>query len=494
MALPLTERPPSKPPVPTTNDSNTAARYKARWDTPMPISSAEERRAPAAAPPPSMEEMYQARWDTPMPQTTDGTKPPPTGPAATGADVAKLISALTGMKPGTMAKAADKPQPFDVNGVDRAKGLLEAATQAQQAAGSDYTQVTTPQEFHGSWDAYGAKAVPSAPTGADKIARAEQGVADAERAQRKHAIGADKKDGSGRKPISKRTDRMTAEEYAALGETERAAVDFNAMLVQAVRTDRKNEDTYDPSAEQKATYDAGVDMMFGEDGGSKRYAPATMALLGQLGYQDDAGDLDDFLRLKAAVKEKDLARLDPQGEMVAVPGMKGKQEVLGPPVQRQADGDVLNPVQYDRVQLAGTLAAKTAVLQEQLAKGSALLQTMNATAAADRNPRIELLGGVPNTPKVAAGYGPPTDASGATTMDGYFAKAIDYLSDPKIDSGQIVKNIQGATTPEQFQAFLAFARTKADQAKRYGVALSNVPEGRSVEEFEKLLATIGGAS
>jgi hypothetical protein len=270
-------------------------------------------------------------------------------------------------------------------------------------------------------------------------------------------------------------------------------VDFNAMLVQAVRTDRKNEDTYDQTDEQQATYDADVAAMFGKDGGSKRYAPATMALLGQLGYQDNAGDLDDFLRLKAAVKEKDIKRLDLQGDMVNVPG-QGQREVLGPQVQRQADGDVLNPVQYDRVQLAGTLAAKTSVLQEQLAKGTALLQTMNATAALDRNPRVELYGGKPNEPKVAAGFGAPADTSGTTTMDGYCQKAVENMADPQFDAASIYQTVKARATPEQFNAFLTFARAKAEQAKRYGVALSGAENARSPEEFTKLLATIGGGS
>ena len=213
---------------------------------------------------------------------------------------------LTGMKPA----APETEKRFDPNIVDRAKGLLEAAQQAQTSAGRDYTSFT-PGPMHGSWDAYGAASSTDTVSPQDKIDHAEQAVLDAERAQRKHAIGADKKDHSGKVPISKRTDRMTQEEYDALTPEQRAAVDFNAMLVQAVRTDRHQQEEYKPSDEQRAAYDQSVTDMFGQGGGSKMYAPATMAVLGQLGYQDNASDLDDFLRLKAAIKEKDLKRIDP---------------------------------------------------------------------------------------------------------------------------------------------------------------------------------------
>lgn len=492
MALPVSERPPAapapKPPKPVLGDTNAAAQYRARWDTPMPISAGDERRTPAATPPPptpppdnpTPDEMYLARWGVEMPKT--GGQAP-----TTGADVGALIGALTGMKAG----ATPTEPKFDVNAVDRAKGLLEAAQQQRATVNSDYTQLTGQPEVHGSWDAYGATdATPAPPTPADKIDRAAQLVEESSRAQRKHAIGADKHDHTGKVPISDRTDRMTQEEYDALTPEQRQAVDFNAMLVTAVRKDRHNQDEYAPTDEQRAAYDASVQGMFGKGGGSKMYAPATMSVLGQLGYQDNASDLDDFLRLKAAIKEKDLGRLDPMAGREVVDG----NPVQGPVIQRNNQGDVLNPVQMDRVVLAQTLAAKTGVLQDQLAKGSQLLQTMNATAAVDRNPREALYGGVPNEPKAVAGYGAPTDASGATTMDGYFQKAIDYLADPKVDSSKIIENIRGATNDAQFQAFLAFANAKAQQAERYGVALSGVEGGRSVEEFRKLLSTIGGGA
>jgi hypothetical protein len=418
-------------------------------------------------------------------------------------DIGALIGALTGLNTKKLAAGAAAGaaaggvagvtgrEGFDQGAVDRARGLLASAQ--TEAATPDYSKYVNPPRTDGEGRvaAYQQLAQMQNPqpeplSPLDKVARAEKDLTEAERAQRKHAIGADKKDHSGRTPISKRTDRMTPEEYEALDPTQKAAVDFNARLVTAVRKDRHNQDTYLPAPDEQAAYDASVQEMFGKGGGSKMFAPATVAVLGQLGFKDDAGDLDDFLRLKAAIKEKDLGRLDVDYQQDGTP-------VMGPVVQRNNQGDVLNPVQMDRVVLAQTLAAKENVLQKQITEGVKMLQTLNATAAVDRGAREEAIGGTAAKPATMAGYGPPTDASGAATMDGYFQKAIDYLADPKVDSNQIVANIKGATTPEQFRAFLAFAKTRADQTERYGVALSNVPEGRSVEEFRKLLSTIGGA-
>jgi hypothetical protein len=146
----------------------------------------------------------------------------------------------------------------------------------------------------------------------------------------------------------------------------------------------------------------------------------------------------------------------------------------------------------DRVVLAQNLAAKTGILQEQLAKGSQLLQTMNATAALDRNPRVALYGGVPNEPATAPGFGVPTmtgdDGATHKTMDGYFQDAINYVADANgPDPKGVIERVRANTNPEQFKAFLEFALTKARQAEQYGVPLAPGEKIRSVEEFRKLL-------
>ena len=97
--------------------------------------------------------------------------------------------------------------------------------------------------------------------------------------------------------IKDMTHRMTREEYDALSDKQRAAVDFNTSLAKAVRRDLRLQDKYDPSKEERKNYDAASESMFGKDHGSEIYAPETMALLRQLKVKDTADDLDVCLAL-----------------------------------------------------------------------------------------------------------------------------------------------------------------------------------------------------
>ena len=90
-------------------------------------------------------------------------------------------------------------------------------------------------------------------------------------------------------------DALTAEEYATLTPRQRALVDFNTALVTAVKADRELS-----GGAPDAAYEESVKGMFGEDGGSKAYAPNTVRLLEEMGIdQVGTGDLDNFLQLKA---------------------------------------------------------------------------------------------------------------------------------------------------------------------------------------------------
>lgn len=280
----------------------------------------------------------------------------------------------------------------------------------------------------------------------------------------------------GPKPTSRpkqrgQVDRMSWEEYNALSDKQRAAVDFNTMLVSAVRKDRKNQDDYDPSKEQQHIYDLSVEKMFGDDRGSDMYAPETLSVLKQIKYTDSNADLDDFLGLRAAITAKDLKHI---GTSTA-PGA----------VSQSGAGDV----QIDRMNLSQELADRTQKLEQSLTKGRQLLQSMNATAAVERNFDLRGLGGLPNE-------APPSLGFGQGEVDVYFQQAFDALANKANtkDAGEIIDVVQSELSPDEFQAFQTFSDTRSGNAARYGDQLGTDPKVtyRSPQEFRDLFVDNGG--
>lgn len=101
------------------------------------------------------------------------------------------------------------------------------------------------------------------------------------------------------------TRELTTEEYNALNARQRAAVDANTALFNAVTADKQNAAGKKPDD----TYNQTVSELFGEGGLSDTYAPQTVALLQQMGIKNTFGDLDSYLNLSAMVTEEDLAAL-----------------------------------------------------------------------------------------------------------------------------------------------------------------------------------------
>lgn len=82
---------------------------------------------------------------------------------------------------------------------------------------------------------------------------------------------------------------LTSAEYFALSPQQRAAVDANTALVNAIAQDEAE------SGKPDAAYDKLVSDMFGQYGTSEQYAPRTVELLRELGIEDQNGDLDQYL-------------------------------------------------------------------------------------------------------------------------------------------------------------------------------------------------------
>lgn len=99
---------------------------------------------------------------------------------------------------------------------------------------------------------------------------------------------------------------LTWDAYDALTPDQRKAVDFTGMLVEAREKDLELPLPSPITAEKREEYDAKVADMFGEDGGSKTFAPHVVDLLSQIDFKAVGADLDEFLSLERGFSPKDL--------------------------------------------------------------------------------------------------------------------------------------------------------------------------------------------
>lgn len=107
--------------------------------------------------------------------------------------------------------------------------------------------------------------------------------------------------------IKQQSAALSWDAYDKLTPDQRAAVDFNTLLVAAREKDLGISYAKDPfTGEQKQQYDADVKEMFGETGGSEKFAPNTVALLKQINLKALGQDLDEFLSLERAFTADEL--------------------------------------------------------------------------------------------------------------------------------------------------------------------------------------------
>lgn len=306
----------------------------------------------------------------------------------------------------------------------------------------------------------------------DQIASARDAVEAAVRAQRMHAIGADKPEEPGTpERLGARINGMSQQKYDSLSPLQRAGVDWNSMLIDAVRKDTRLADDYKPSPEEKATYSDNLEGLFGSEEAGSTYAPETVALLRQIGFEDSNARLDDFLGLHATIGRKALGKLG--GEL--------NTDELGITDE--------HPVVTERTDFNTYLAQHTQRMEKALAKGNALLQTPSAQQVlqVERNDDVSNMGGTENTPKVKApGYG----ESGPQGQAEFFQKGFDTLA-LKSNLGsadEILAAINSQLGEAERPAFLEYVNTRLTNAQQYGtpVGLGDVDYAKPDELREKL--------
>jgi hypothetical protein len=398
---------------------------------------------------------------------------------------------LKGKAEAGILAALKEPEtkPFTVDALPDARAELSKMLNAREAPGVEGAQERQDNIADAFEDIYDndpttggvvherdpQKAIAQQQARSDDIAARISDVAEALRGQRIAAIGAEKKNPDKVVPIRKQVERMTQEEYAALTPAQRSAVDFNALLVNAVRKDR-NADYGTPSEREQKRYDNNVRQIFGTDGGSDQYAPETVAVLKSIGYDGtttlgrseksttghgsaegseevSVADLDDFLNLSAGIREKDLKYID-----LATSPAAGPSAVTG-------DINPVGDLQMERISMARELSTGTReYIEEKLVAANQMLQSFQAAAKREMSDSAVLMGGIKNEPKEMYGYGTedPDEAK--------FAGALDtlILGGKKLDDPEVKQGIMDwVKDPALYRKFMTYAENRIAMNKTY---------------------------
>lgn len=105
------------------------------------------------------------------------------------------------------------------------------------------------------------------------------------------------------------TQEMTWDDYNALPPRQRAAVQANTAIAQAVAADKAALEK-GTLAERDEEYERLVNSLFGPGGDSETYAPRTLAVLEKLGMTNQtSSSLDQYLNLSGLLTDEDIAGL-----------------------------------------------------------------------------------------------------------------------------------------------------------------------------------------
>lgn len=96
---------------------------------------------------------------------------------------------------------------------------------------------------------------------------------------------------------------LTTDEWNALTPDQQQGVLSSWALYQASLEDQALAET---APEREEGYDEAVNAIFSEQGGSDTYAPNTVRVLGELGYQNQSADLDNFIDQSALPTYEDI--------------------------------------------------------------------------------------------------------------------------------------------------------------------------------------------
>lgn len=233
------------------------------------------------------------------------------------------------------------------------------------------------------------------------------------------------------------TETMTAEDYAALTPKQKAAVDLNTLLVAAVQRD------LGVKRDEGKQYDDRVKAVFGDDASTiQPFAPNTLSLLEDIGYQDDNTKVTDFLKLKAAFDADDVDDLKLR---------KGE----APDANSMSAGFSRDAIQADLV--ATLQGART----DKDTRGTVL------------DTQRDLLG---TDQKLGFGEANP-EGDRTSQLNAYFQQAFEAMSTKGVDPTAIMAEARdGRMDERELKAFIEFLDVKSRESKQFDIPLGTDPE------------------
>jgi len=241
---------------------------------------------------------------------------------------------------------------------------------------------------------------------------------------------------------------MTTEEYNALGPKEKAAIDFNTMLVAAVRSDR-NLTEKGVLKDGSKEYDSTVDELFGEGSSEKaRYAPATVQLLDAANVDLLDAKLNDFLKLKVAITADDLKDFDPSLVSTRETGL-------------------LTPSRA-RAGLQAGLVDSVRETRRDPAQANALRTSSRSLLGMD-----DMLGFSPGNPE-----GTPDEQASF-----YFQGGLQRLANEP-DTQKVMADLRAGMPEEYWPKFIAFLDASSRESKQNHMPISTAEDGSTVRPKE----------
>lgn len=247
---------------------------------------------------------------------------------------------------------------------------------------------------------------------------------------------------------------LTWEEYEALSDDQRKAVDFNTMLVEAREKDLTS--TYDPTPEQRNAYDEQVTKMFGEGGGSDTYAPEVVSLLGQIDFDAVGQDLDEYLSLERAVDMDELAKFKISKNTPLIFGEENTPDTT-PNYAAVRTPENLSAVEANVVDKAAV--ASQEAMQQAMLTSASILQSVQDTMALSRQQQVTGFGGLAvETPTLV-----PEDEQ-------WFQGIYNYLMDPAVsDLGALWQEFKDVNaTDKDIEDVFAYIDQRSKQELQWG--------------------------
>jgi hypothetical protein len=312
----------------------------------------------------------------------------------------------------------------------------------------------------------------------DAIMSAQKGYDEQLRTRRADALNVDmsRTEPMSNKEVNQQVKKISWAKYNNMTPLQRAAVDYNTMLMQAAKRDNRNRgEDLDTESEQYQTYANAYEDMFGGSADAAKHSPETVALLRQIGYKSDgATELDDFLNLDAAVTAKDMRRLD-------------NAQDLG--LRRGGAGSLYsNPVMEDRMDFLGGLVNQTENAQSAaLDKGNKILSQFSKQAFnMARADMVEQMGGTP-----ATAVPNPTNEALSSNFNNYYNLLVDAdLESKGVTLDTVFGSIQDHLNEDERKQFVKYVQERLINSEADGTDITDSPDVarmRTPEEIAKLL-------